>query len=358
MAFTEKGLEAIKAVISSYKEGDKFCAKDIGVAGATMVSICKDGYLTRYNTSPVSYSYTKEQYDKIVADLPKTFARYSEKELLSQMEMTYMELVNYCNNKYGNVTGSYFCTPEMKSQNSKIRRSKEGLIVHHVMEDRSIMLCNKIYAIEQPWEWQCGENLVYCNIFEHLLLHMKITENLDFLQCLKGGVVPGWGGVVNFILPGLINEYYSVNYVENVSKKFFREFVCKWLEDICKSEKAILFRQLDNPMVLPKWRYPRLWLMSNSEEEFIEAVKKEEDQTREEIRVRESEEKRKRKEEEEEKIRIFKTSKIRHNKTGKIYENYEAVLAKYGRGQLNENNLRNAIENKTKWHKSTWQYID
>jgi hypothetical protein len=358
MAFTEKGLTAIKTIIASYKEGEKFCAKEVGCAGATLSAVYKDGYLTRYNTSPVTYSYTKEQYEKILSDLPKTFAPYTEQEFLREIKMTYEELVEYCNNKYGRVTGSYFCTPEMKSQNSKITRGNEGLIVHHVKEDRAIMLSNKIYAIMQPWEWQCGENLVYCNIFEHLLLHMKITDSLDFIRCITEKVVPGWGGVVNYILPDLVKSFYGVDNYLGVSRKCFQDYVITWLKNICATDMAIIFRRIADPRFPSKWEEPELWLTVNSEEEFVEKTTNAKILRKQQEEARQKEEEARREKEKAEKEHLFRTSKIRKNKDGTIFENYEAVLKKYGRGQQNEQSLRSAIENKTKWHKSTWQYVD
>ncbi len=358
MAFTEKGLTAIKTIIASYKEGEKFCAKEVGCAGATLSAICKDGYLIRYNTSPVTYSYSKEQHEKILSDLPKTFAPYTEQEFLQETTMSYEELVNYCNDKYGRVTGSYFCTPEMKSQNTKITRGDEGLIVHHVKEDRAIMLCNKTYAIEQPWEWQCGENLVYCNVFEHLLLHMRITDSLDFFQCCTKKVVPGWGGVVNYILPSLIKTFYDTESYLGVSKKCFQDYTIAWLKNICSTDMIYVFRKVSNPRFPSKWEEPELWLLS-SEEEYTERIRLKSEELRkkqeQEAKCREEET---RKREKVEGDILFRTSKIRRNKDGTIFENAEAVLKKYGKGQRNEQSLKNAIEKKIKWRRSTWQYVD
>ena len=68
------------------------------------------------------------------------------------------------------------------------------------------MLSNKIYAMNNPYEWQKAENLVFCDYLEHLYLHILICENpspeRNFLE------VVGIGGVINFLAPEL-NDIYS-----------------------------------------------------------------------------------------------------------------------------------------------------
>ena len=48
------------------------------------------------------------------------------------------------------------------------------------------MLSNPQFAITQPYEYQLGKNLVYCNLLEHLILHMKITD--DFIDVATDSV--------------------------------------------------------------------------------------------------------------------------------------------------------------------------
>lgn len=236
MAFTEKGLEAINNIINQYKEGERFCAKEVNAAGITLSTLSKDGYLIKHNTTPATYSYSEKQRIKIEEDLPKSFAPYSEKEFANQSNMKYAELVNYCKNKYGKVSGPYFCTPEMKSQNPKIKRAKEGLIIHHIAEEKHIMLCNQEFAQQLPFELQQGENLVYCNKIEHLLLHMKIVEEWsENTACL-----PGIGGVYNFIYPELLVQYMEEKIILGIHEKTLVNFVEAWLKKYKKLPMAKL----------------------------------------------------------------------------------------------------------------------
>ena len=92
------------------------------------------------------------------------------------------------------------------SKNPKVSRTKEGLYAHHKYEDHAIMLSHPEYAKNNPYEWQKKENIVYCNLLEHLYLHILICENPSESQ--NENEIVGFGGVVNFIVPEL-NDVYS-----------------------------------------------------------------------------------------------------------------------------------------------------
>ena len=63
------------------------------------------------------------------------------------------------------------------------------------------MLSNPAFAKDFPWSYQEGYNLVYCNLVEHMLLHMIITRELTNSKINEYQCVPGIGGVVNYMLP-------------------------------------------------------------------------------------------------------------------------------------------------------------
>lgn len=235
MAFTEKGLAAIEIIRRDYSTTETFTAAKLGVAPAVLTSLTKDGYLIRQNTKPVSYVCDANCREKIDEDYPKSFAPYSAEEMAMQIKMTYQELVMYCINKYGRVSGTYFCTSEMKSVNSKIKRGGEGLYVHHIMEDRAIMLSNPNFAKEQPWEYQMPHNLVYCNIFEHLLLHTKIVFQHEPSKMEDPRILPGIGGIMNYIYPQLDEDYNnngSSYTIENITYEQYIKYVNPLIEKI------------------------------------------------------------------------------------------------------------------------------
>ena len=128
-------------------------------------------------------------------------------EIKKQLDMTYSELIEYLLKKYGAAECDYFVNESCKSKNKKVTRTSEGLYCHHMDEDKSIMLCNDKFAINNPYEYQKANRLVYCNILEHLILHIKIVEepkNKDANKMEAQGI----GGVVNLICPQ-INDYFN-----------------------------------------------------------------------------------------------------------------------------------------------------
>lgn len=117
---------------------------------------------------------------------------------------TYLEYCDYLQQKYGIGLCNYMS--ENWKKNSKVTRTKEGLYVHHKYEDHAIMLGNPEHAKNNPYEWQMKENLIYCNLLEHLLLHQLICEYPA--NNTKKNEQVGIGGIVNFIVPEL-NDVYS-----------------------------------------------------------------------------------------------------------------------------------------------------
>ena len=97
------------------------------------------------------------------------------KEIELELGMTYADMQQYLLHKYGGATCDYFVTPECKSKGKSISRTSEGLYCHHMDEDKGGNLGNPSQAKMQPFAWQKIDRLVYCNILEHLILHMKIA---------------------------------------------------------------------------------------------------------------------------------------------------------------------------------------
>ena len=125
-------------------------------------------------------------------------------ELEKVKNLTYLEYCDYLQNKYGIGLTDYMT--KSWNKNAKVARTKEGLLAHHKYEDHAIMLSNKEFAMENPFEWQKAENIIYCDYLEHLFLHILICENTSKNQNDFEAV--GIGGVINFIVPEL-NDFYS-----------------------------------------------------------------------------------------------------------------------------------------------------
>ena len=128
-------------------------------------------------------------------------------QIKNQLKMTYDELVDYLLKKYGPAQYDYFRNESCKSKNSKVSRTNEGLYCHHIDENKAILLSNDKFAINNPFEYQKANRLVYCNVLEHLILHIKIVEepkneNANQME------IQGIGGAVCFICPQ-INDYFN-----------------------------------------------------------------------------------------------------------------------------------------------------
>ena len=131
----------------------------------------------------------------------------SKDEVNKELDMSYSELCQYLVNKYGPAQHDYFVNEKCKSKNAKVSRTSEGLECHHADEDKAIMLSHPKWAAKNPFDYQKAERLVYCNVLEHLILHMKIVEEPRNKQANKMEL-PGLVGVVNYLCPQ-INDYYN-----------------------------------------------------------------------------------------------------------------------------------------------------
>ena len=98
-------------------------------------------------------------------------------EYEKELKMKYDELCNYLITKYGHAQVDYFPNSECKRRDDNVSRTSEGLLCHHILEDRYILLSNAKMARQYPFEAQKKEKLVYCNYLEHLILHLKINLN-------------------------------------------------------------------------------------------------------------------------------------------------------------------------------------
>ena len=128
-------------------------------------------------------------------------------EVKNELNMNYNDLVDYLLEKYGHAQYDYFCNESCKSKNPKVSRTNEGLFCHHIDENKAIQLNNDKFAAMNPYEYQKANRLVYCNVLEHLILHIKIVEEYGKLDANNIGL-PGIGGVVVFLCPQ-INDYYN-----------------------------------------------------------------------------------------------------------------------------------------------------
>lgn len=148
------------------------------------------------------YGFTAEETNFIEGQTTNNKTNY-----LSLLTKSYEDLVKFLLSKYGPAKHNYFKDTACIQKNPLVSRSDEGLFCHHIDEDKAIMLSNDHYAAMNPFEYQKADRLVYCNILEHLLLHIKIAEEPRNIEANKNEL-PGIGGAMNFIIKQ-INDYYG-----------------------------------------------------------------------------------------------------------------------------------------------------
>ena len=100
-----------------------------------------------------------------------------KEEIIKEMEMDYDQLVRHLLNKYGGAKCDYFTKTNCKNRSKLISRTNEGLICHHIDEDKAYNLSVSERALDYPFDYQKKERLIYCNYIEHLLLHIVIAKD-------------------------------------------------------------------------------------------------------------------------------------------------------------------------------------
>ena len=172
----------------------------------------------------------------------------------SMLKTNYQDIVSALLKKYGSAKHNYFKDTACKIKNPLVTRTNEGLFCHHIDEDKAIMLCNDKFAVNNPFEYQKADRLVYCNLLEHLLLHVKIAENPS--PDANENELPGIGGAINFICKDLNDIYsgkkFSDEWRKNVADKVKDNFddyiiILRYLWNIVEKNpvyKAIITKEM------------------------------------------------------------------------------------------------------------------
>lgn len=162
----------------------------------------------------------------------------NSKEIEKELSMSYSDLVDYLLKKYGEAKYDYFCNETCRSKNKKATRTSEGLIVHHIDEDKGLKLSDPRFAKLYPYDFQKADRLVYCNALEHLILHVKIIQHS--VEGAFGYIKPyGFGGTLAFMVPELNDFYSGHEYVREFEIKKF-SLVAKNFDDYIKILRYLL----------------------------------------------------------------------------------------------------------------------
>ncbi len=112
-------------------------------------------------------------------------------------DFKYEQYIEYLIKKNGIVPGDYCSTDFTPNENIK-RKQSDDLYIHHIREDKIANLSDMKIAENAPFEYQQAKNLVYCNLLEHILLHIMIGEQNQGL---------GFGGAQLMIMQA--NDIYT-----------------------------------------------------------------------------------------------------------------------------------------------------
>ncbi|MCM6821197.1 hypothetical protein [Pediococcus pentosaceus] len=108
----------------------------------------------------------------------------------SLLSLSYNQLIFKLIEKYGPVKDDYFreksyaryLNGEIKTPGrGKYSRASDGLYCHHIEEDKYENISNFSYIkhYNYPYAIQKKDKLVYCDMFEHLILHALIIKRTD-----------------------------------------------------------------------------------------------------------------------------------------------------------------------------------
>lgn len=177
-------------------------------------------------------------------------------EYITLLDKNYEECCEYLLGKYGLATDDYFSKisyerfkrGEIKTLGKKkITRTGEGLYIHHIDEDKQIMIASPeaIMKFDIPFEYQMKERLVYCNLIEHAILHVLIAKK-DVEEATIGNNLQahGIGGYINFIRPELVQWL-----IKGVEPKLAWQMNCRNSIVMPVSDAEKLIDQIDNFLV-------------------------------------------------------------------------------------------------------------
>ena len=167
-------------------------------------------------------------------------------EYLKVKDMNYGEYCDYLQKKYGMVKYMY--------GNPKNNRSAEGLCIHHIREDEVPALSESNNRKKYP-QYQQPNELVYCDLLEHLLLHIFIGETTIGSKNL------GLGGAFTWLIPEL-RDYFGYGKKSKTKNEAYYRIIDKDIDvynclfdrynnvisnrEIVLEQNAILYVQMEN----------------------------------------------------------------------------------------------------------------
>ena len=164
-------------------------------------------------------------------------------EIEKELNMDLQELYDYLKKKYGLAKENYFLDESCKCKSSANSRGYEGLFLHHDLEwnpadPTAHKLSDSATARLYNYEYQKRENLTYCNLLEHLIIHVKINLlRAEQEGCTKYEKFSD--GLFAFLIPE-VNSYYYRRVEMHTKKTFYKQQVWNQIKDNWKDYLKIV----------------------------------------------------------------------------------------------------------------------
>lgn len=183
------------------------------------------------------------------------------------LNLSYNEAIELLLKKHGPVKDDYFreksyarfLNKEIKKiTKGKYSKTDQGLYCHHIAEDKYLNLSNNEHIIKNkyPFELHKKENLVYCDLFEHLILHAIIAKDSNGELGFPGyevylqPMVYDWYIKQKIPKPEWMKNCYYKAYLTPDDTKIILDYIDLYLSETAfYQERLVYLEQLKKEMI-------------------------------------------------------------------------------------------------------------
>ena len=187
---------------------------------------------------------------------------FIEKSFRELLKLEYHDICAYYAQKYGHPLKDYFVDNSFQTISNKNKRIKDGLIIHHIDEDKIINLDKKVNARKYPFAYQKKERLIYCNYLERLLLYIKIFEFNSHQNSKKTEIIAD--KIYEFIVPELNDIFSGMKYKTPAKNYAIKVIVNQKISYLILLKYLIQELHYDQPLLTTyNIKYRKHFLVSN-----------------------------------------------------------------------------------------------
>lgn len=172
-------------------------------------------------------------------------------EIKNELNMDLEDLYKYLKNKYGLAKENYFLNESCSCKSKANSRSYEGLFLHHDKEYNPSDINTQNLSKPEiarlfSYDYQKKENLTYCNLLEHLIIHVKI----NLLRARDQGCSSEDyfnDGLFVYLIPQ-VNSYYYRRVEMHTKPTFYKQAVFAQIKDNWKDYLMIIEYWIENQL--------------------------------------------------------------------------------------------------------------